>query len=185
MTKKEIRKKYLEKRKELGQAKIDLDKKIFTKFFSSFSFIGNQIIHIYLPVPKFNEVNTSLFIEEFERRGQRIVVPKISGRELISIEIDDQTSYRETKWEIIEPVDGIEGKPETIDVIIVPLLAFDKNGNRVGYGKGFYDRFLKKCRPDSLKIGLSFFSEVEEIEDLTGEDFKLTHCVTPDRVYEF
>jgi 5-formyltetrahydrofolate cyclo-ligase len=185
MTKKEIRKKYLEKRKELGQAKIDLDKKILLKFFSSFSFIGNQTIHIYLPMEKFNEVNTNLIIEELKRRGQRIVVPKIIGEEIISIEINDKTSYRETTWEIMEPLDGPEVKPEAVDVVIVPLLAFDTNGNRVGYGKGFYDRFLKKCRSDSLKIGLSFFPGEETIEDLSEADFQLTHCVTPDRIYEF
>ena len=185
MTKKEIRKKYLEKRKQLGQTKIDLEKKILMKLFSSFSFIGNQTIHIYLPIEKFNEVNTNLLIEELRRRGQRIVVPKIMGEEIISIEINDQTSYRKTIWEILEPVDGTEVKPEAVDVIIVPLLAFDTNGNRVGYGRGFYDRFLKKCRSDSLKIGLSFFPGEEKIEDLSEADFQLTHCVTPDRIYEF
>jgi 5-formyltetrahydrofolate cyclo-ligase len=56
-------------------------------------------------------------------------------------------------------------------VVFVPLLAFDKKGNRVGYGKGFYDAFLSKCKPETIKIGLSFFEAEETIDDVFENDF--------------
>ena len=77
-------------------------------------------------------------------------------------------------------------KYKTEDILIfVPLLAFDKFGNRVGYGKGFYDVFLSECRPDTLKIGFSFFEAEVEIEDVFEKDIKLDYCITPKAVYKF
>jgi len=70
-------------------------------------------------------------------------------------------------------------------VVFVPLLAFDKSGNRVGYGKGFYDNFLAKCNPETLKIGLSFFEIEEEILDINPKDIRLNLCITPQKTYNF
>jgi 5-formyltetrahydrofolate cyclo-ligase len=64
-------------------------------------------------------------------------------------------------------------------------LAFDEKGFRVGYGMGFYDKFLAECRPDAICLGLSFFDPVESISDTHGFDVPLTACVTPYRIYEF
>ena len=72
-----------------------------------------------------------------------------------------------------------------IDVVFVPLLAFDTNGNRVGYGKGFYDKFLSQCQPETIKIGLSFFEAEEEIADVYQDDIRLDYCVTPNKIYDF
>jgi 5-formyltetrahydrofolate cyclo-ligase len=72
-----------------------------------------------------------------------------------------------------------------IDVVFVPLLAYDEKGNRVGYGKGFYDAFLSECKPETIKIGLSFFPPELEIKDVTSDDIKLDFCVTTDSVHAF
>ena len=69
--------------------------------------------------------------------------------------------------------------------MFIPLLAFDQTGHRVGYGKGFYDLFLKNCKPETLKIGLSFFSAENEISDVFESDVKLDYCVTPKMIYRF
>ena len=69
--------------------------------------------------------------------------------------------------------------------MFIPLLAFDKQGNRIGYGKGFYDRFLANCKPETIKIGLSFFEAEEEITDIFESDKKLNYCVTTKQVYSF
>jgi 5-formyltetrahydrofolate cyclo-ligase len=69
--------------------------------------------------------------------------------------------------------------------VFIPLLAFDKSGHRVGYGAGYYDRFLSKCKPDCLKVGLSFFEPVDEISDADEFDVKLNHCVTPSKIWTF
>jgi 5-formyltetrahydrofolate cyclo-ligase len=71
----------------------------------------------------------------------------------------------------------------TPDMVIVPLLGFDKNGYRVGYGKGFYDRFLQGLT--TQKIGLSFFDAVEEIYDVHLNDIQLDKCITPSRILDF
>ena len=86
---------------------------------------------------------------------------------------------------IPEPKQGIPTPTDKIALVIVPLLAFDKSGARVGYGKGFYDKFLKGCRPDCKKIGLSFFEPIEQISDTNEFDINLTHCITPNKLYQF
>lgn len=72
-----------------------------------------------------------------------------------------------------------------LDAVLVPLIAFDARGFRVGYGKGFYDRFLKTCRADCLKIGLSLFPPVEKIADTADFDVKLDACATPEKIWRF
>jgi 5-formyltetrahydrofolate cyclo-ligase len=70
-------------------------------------------------------------------------------------------------------------------VVFVPLLAFDKKGHRVGYGKGFYDRFLSDCKPETIKIGLSFFEAEESISAILPSDIRLDFCVTPTEIIVF
>jgi len=82
-------------------------------------------------------------------------------------------------------LDGIEVDEEKIQVVFIPLLAFDLLGNRVGYGKGYYDTFLKNCNDSILKIGLSLFEAEKEIIDIHENDVPLNFCVTPEQVYEF
>ena len=67
---------------------------------------------------------------------------------------------------IPEPKRGKSVKIKDLDIILVPLLAFDKNGHRVGYGKGYYDKLLRKCSPTAIFIGLSLFDEAAEIDDI-------------------
>ena len=76
-------------------------------------------------------------------------------------------------------------EPDEIDLVLVPLLAFDQEGYRVGYGKGYYDKFLSQCREDVIKIGLSFFEPVDAISDINQFDMSLNYCVTPQQVYDF
>ena len=99
--------------------------------------------------------------------------------------LTDSTAIKNNEWGIPEPVNGIEIQPENLEVIFIPLLAFDKNGHRIGYGKGFYDRFLKKCSPQAIKIGLSFFEAEQENFKALPTDIKLDFCVTPEKVYGF
>jgi 5-formyltetrahydrofolate cyclo-ligase len=99
--------------------------------------------------------------------------------------LTDNTKFRKNEYNIPEPVDGIEVPISKVDVVFVPLLAFDTKGNRVGYGKGFYDKFLSQCQPETIKIGLSFFDAEEEIVDVFQDDIRLNYCVTPNKIYNF
>jgi 5-formyltetrahydrofolate cyclo-ligase len=98
---------------------------------------------------------------------------------------EEDMYFEINQYGIPEPVGGSEIMPEELDMVFVPLLGFDLQGNRVGYGKGYYDRFLSKCKDDVIKVGLSFLSPIDCIEDVDFFDKKLDFCITPERVYAF
>jgi 5-formyltetrahydrofolate cyclo-ligase len=104
---------------------------------------------------------------------------------MTSILLTDTTKIKKNDYNIPEPVDGIEVPSNKIEVVFIPLLAYDKTGNRVGYGKGFYDKFLAECHTNTIKIGLSFFEPEELISDVTTSDVQLNYCVTPNKVIKF
>ena len=95
------------------------------------------------------------------------------------------TKINKNEYNIPEPINGLPVPTEMIDVVFVPLLAYDKQGNRVGYGKGFYDKFLSECKPNVVKIGLSLFEPEELIEDVFENDVKLDFCVNPNEIISF
>lgn len=146
-----------------------------------------EFYHIFLPIKKQNEVDTELILHLLSGKDKNILLSKsdFGSGEMTHFLLTDNTKIVLNPNGIPEPTGGIEIADEKIDVVFVPLLCFDESGNRVGYGKGFYDRFLAKCRPDALKIGLSFFEAVEPWEDVFESDIKLDFCVTPDKVYGF
>ena len=104
---------------------------------------------------------------------------------MIHFLLTDNTKIKKNRYNIPEPIDGIVISNDKIDVVFIPLLGFDKAGNRVGYGKGFYDRFLADCKPETIKIGLSFFEAEDKITDIYENDIKLDYCVTPETIYTF
>ena len=100
---------------------------------------------------------------------------------------DDATTFTFNRWGIREP-DPITSQiidHQMIDAILVPLLAYDQQGHRVGYGGGYYDRFLAECRPDALKIGVSFFGPIDAIIDVNAWDIKLDLCITPFTIHRW
>ncbi len=101
------------------------------------------------------------------------------------MEMAQSTEFANSEWGIPEPVGGSILEPTELDIVLIPLLAFDVNGNRVGYGKGFYDRYLLNCRPDCLKIGISLFDPVERIEDVESHDIPLDMAICPSKLYDF
>jgi 5-formyltetrahydrofolate cyclo-ligase len=150
-----------------------------------------EAIHCYLPIIKFAEINTSVLLKEIAIYFPKlqVFVPKVSSDNLFLEHYRWQTTANMaiSKWGILEPVDqklALQGLPTKL-LVFVPLLAFDTNGQRVGYGKGFYDRFLAECSPSTLKVGLSFFEAVNPISDLSTQDQPLDICITPNRVYKF
>lgn len=109
-----------------------------------------------------NEVATYLFIMHCLEHGVDIVVPKISSDEMIFkyISLDDSKKLDENKYGILEPTDDAKDcLVSDIDIFIVPALAFDESGCRLGYGKGFYDRVLKQNK-HALRIGLSYCFQI-------------------------
>jgi len=143
----------------------------------------------YWPIEEKNEPNTHLFTDYLGFLNPEIVVcyPKIdlASFKMQSIQTNDDTRFIKNNYNIYEPQNGDIVNPAGLDMIFVPLLAFDKKGFRVGYGKGYYDRFLAKCRTNCLKIGFSYFEPLDAIEDTHQFDVPLDLCVTPTSVYVF
>lgn len=188
MTKSETRNEFLKLRLGLAMPELaSLNGKLCSSFFSSIDLASTKVIHTFLPIPSKKEPNTSLIIDKLKKDFAqiRISIPRVENDHLINFYFDGDNQLKKNQWGILEPTSGEPTLINKIDLVIVPLLAFDKKGNRVGYGKGFYDRFLSKCRPDCKKVGLSFFEPVDEITDVDSHDIKLTHCVTPENFYSF
>ncbi|GAA4294895.1 5-formyltetrahydrofolate cyclo-ligase [Aestuariibaculum suncheonense] len=143
--------------------------------------------HIFLSIAEYKEIDTDFILNILSGKDKHIVVSKsdFKSGSMTNYLLTDSTLIRKNSYNIPEPVDGIEIANHKIDVVFIPLLAFDKQGHRVGYGKGFYDRFLSDCKPETIKIGLSFFDAEEHIEDAHENDVKLDYCVTPKAIYTF
>ncbi len=147
-------------------------------------------VHVFMPIRKHNEIDTFSILNYFklEHPNLKIVVPRTDFKNLTITNIlydHEYTILGRNKYDIPEPIHGKEISPEQIDVVFVPLLTCDQKGNRIGYGKGFYDRFLSTCRPDVQKIGLSFFEPIDEISDVNVFDIPLDMCITPGRTWTF
>ncbi len=187
MTKSELRKKYKSLRKNLTLNQIDDLSIAIANQTLKLSIWEHSFYHIFLSIEEHKEINTDYILNILAGKDKNIVISKSDFKTttLINFLLTDSTVIKENHWNIPEPVDGIEIDNKKIDVVFVPLLAFDKQGNRVGYGKGFYDNFLSSCKPETIKIGLSFFETENDITDIFEGDIKLDYCVTPEKIYEF
>ena len=190
MNKSELRAVFLEKRRELSAHEItDKSRQIADHFFAGFSVKQLKVIHCFVSIPKFGEIDTSLIYERLwaESPGIRTVAPRMNKAtgEIESLDFGPGTQLIESRWGIREPAGDTVLDPSEIDAVLVPLLCYDQRGNRVGYGKGFYDRFLAKCPSNCLKIGLSFFAPVTNIDDVNESDVPIDRCITPERTYRF
>ena len=187
MKKSEIRSKYKALRKQLSKNEIEeMSLSIANKLITLPCWEKNYF-HIYLPITEHNEVNTEFILHLLSGKDKEIIISKtdFNTRNMTHFLLTDNTKIKKNEYNIPEPVDGIEVPSKKIEVVFIPLLAFDKSGHRVGYGKGFYDKFLAECTTETLKIGLSFFEPEELITDIFKGDIKLDYCVTPDRIYKF
>jgi 5-formyltetrahydrofolate cyclo-ligase len=189
MLKSEARAIYLAKRKSISfEEKELLDHAILNEF-KKIDLTTVKCIHLYLPIIAQNECNTYPIIEYIQKNHPQIniALPKANfeNGHMDAMLFNVGTPLVKNNLGIAEPIDGEIIDPKAIDMIICPLLAFDLKGNRVGYGKGFYDRFLKKCKADVIKLGISYFEPVESILDFNEFDLPLSSCITPTQNYFF
>ena len=186
MDKSQIRTQYKELRKELSETEVMDKSLIITNRCLELPIWEEQIFHLFFTLEDQNEVDTALIINLLQGRDKDVVVPKITyAEQLQHFLLTDQTRFQKNALGIPEPVSGIEIEASKIDVVFVPLLAFDDKGHRVGYGKGYYDRFLTTCRPNCIKIGLSFFEKEQDSFIIEPTDIPLDYCVTPEKIYRF
>lgn len=181
----EIRNRYLNIRDQLNPREVELKSdQIVSELQNTDAFIASDIIHIYVSMPSRNEVNTYKLIKNCLAKGKTVVVPKMMDRgRLNHVAINSFQELKKKNWDILEPVSDLPFNISSIRLVIVPLVAGDLNKNRLGYGKGYYDRFLKKT--DAIKIGLLFENQLYP-HDLPTESFdiQLDFLITEKRIIE-
>lgn len=188
MEKKLVRKIYLQKRNDLQ--KIDFktnSKKITDLTIDYIKGLKPTCVHCFLSINSKLELNTNPIITYCWNNGIKVVVP-ISDFNSFTMKTalyNSNTNLVEKDYNILEPENPILTKNDEIDIVITPLLAFDINGFRVGYGKGFYDKFFNAFKNQPIKMGLSMFEPIKKISNLNSFDIPLNICVTPKKIYSF
>lgn len=190
MNKKKLRKIYFEKRAALTKDETNaISLRVAERFFETFNLKKINYLHTFLPIEKFHEIDTHLILHRvwFDFSHVETIVPRVNFETnlLENLKFTPFTELVENAWMIHEPAQGDLVSCEKIDAVLIPLLCFDKKGFRVGYGKGFYDRFLAGCPSQCLKIGLSHYDAIEKIEDKNEFDVRLDYCLTPNQVLKF
>ena len=187
MNKKALRKTYKTFRKDLSETQIEDLSLAISNQLLKLPIWGYSFYHIFLAIEELKEENTNYILNILSGKDKNILISKSDFKtgNMTHFLLTDSTLIKKNDYNIPEPIDGIEISTDKIEVVFIPLLAFDKTGNRVGYGKGFYDRFLANCKPETVKVGLSFFDAEDEINDTHEGDVRLDYCVTTERVYKF
>ncbi len=189
MKKKEARKLYNQKRKNINYSdKLKWDDLILINFQTiDISFL-NAVFSFY-PMEERNEVNAFLITDylHFRNLNLQIAYPKMDTKEpnMEAIACKADTVFEANAINILEPLENDVIPPEDLDLVIVPMLVCDVRGNRVGYGKGYYDRYLNRCNSDCIKVGLSYFEPIDAVEDADEFDVALDFCITPQKAYVF
>ena len=191
MNKERIRKEAIARRDQLSKEECSNRSLLISQHFfntSLFQVDEFSVIHLFLPIKDKKEVNTNFIFEklklEFPNVKIALSVSDFSDYSMRFFEYKSETILIENKFGIPEPIGGVEISSKSVEVIIIPLLAVDQNGNRIGYGKGFYDRLLPKCNPNCLKIGLSFEEPISSIQP-DEYDIPLDICISPEKVTVF
>lgn len=189
MTKAELRTLYRQKREAIpGRDKLKMDDLLLIQF-QQLYFTNVTTLLTYWPSSKHIEPNTHLFSGYLRHTipGLQIAYPvidKTTGT-FNAVLINEDTVYTTNQFGITEPKDGPTIEPLEIDLVFTPMLVCDEQGYRVGYGKGFYDKFFALCQEDVIKVGFNYFHPVAKITDTQPFDVPLDYCVTTESIYEF
>jgi len=186
MEKQAFRKKYKDLREKLNPSQLEEFSLQIANNALELPIWNATYYHLFLPIKPRFEVNTEYLLHILQGKDKSIVLSKANFEtsSLKHILLQENTPIKISTYGIPEPASGIEISVDVLDVVFVPLLAFDVKGNRVGYGKGFYDRFLSKCSDKAVFVGLSLFPPVEKIST-TEFDIPLHFCITPQNIHSF
>jgi len=189
LTKKDIRREFLEKRLNTPTEHITTLNAQLLAQCRLLDFSPYKLAHIFLPIREKKEVDTLALVNQtratFPDLQWVISRSNMADSTMLHYLWDQNTVLEKNNYGIPEPTGGTLIAPADLDIVFVPLLAFDTAGHRVGYGKGMYDRFLEQCRPGIITIGLSLFEPITGIADIGPWDVPLSIVVTPGTIYHF
>lgn len=169
--KKELRKEILYLRDNL-EDRYNKSVIIKNKILSLDIYKNSNVIALYSSMK--SEVDTKELISESLELGKKVLLPRIINKnKMIFIEINKDTNYEKNNFGMLEPI-GIEEK--NIDLMIIPGVAFDKDNNRLGYGRGYYDKYLKD--KNIYKIGICFKEQIVDNIDIEEHDIKMNLIIT-------
>lgn len=179
-TKKDIRKRVLETRNNISQKEWEQKSySIYEKVVTHPFFLESDVIYCYVACR--NEADTKKIIQKAWELNKRVAVPKVEGEEMNFYYISDFFELKEGYRQIPEPITTLPAQ-ETEGLVIMPGVAFDRNRNRIGYGKGFYDKYLAK-HSFHKTIAIGFACQlVDEIETNTF-DFQPDILITEEHIY--
>jgi 5-formyltetrahydrofolate cyclo-ligase len=148
--------------------------------------IGMNHFHIFFPIKRLQEIDTYLIRAILESRNKAIYTSRINpiSTEMETVLIEKQTEFEPDRYGIPVPKILKLVSSKSIQVVFTPLLAVDTLGNRIGYGKGHYDRFFEKLDHKVLKVGLSIFEPIKMIPK-ESFDIPLDYCITPENTFSF
>lgn len=191
MQKNEIRKIYRQKRQQLSFSQKEKMDDLLLIQFQKLPINVPALIMTYASIENMSEFDPQLITDYcyYKNGDQRLVYPVMSADncscDMEAVMVNDDSFFNTNAFGVDEPVGGKKVSTAAIEMVIVPLLSFDKKGNRVGYGKGYYDRFLTDCNNSCIKIGFSYFGPVDTIEDINQYDIPLDYCITPEQIFTF
>jgi len=189
MDKNTLRKVYLEKRKFLSQAEYESRNEMlshrFIQFIERHQF---KSIHSFIPIKKNKEPDTFPFIQFlWTQKADIDVLTGVSDLKspiMKHVKITQETTFLENAWGIPEPKDGISYPVDKIDCVLVPMVVGSKSGHRIGYGKGYYDRFLQKCSSETLFVGITLGPLLDGNLYSDHYDIPMDVMITPYEVME-
>jgi 5-formyltetrahydrofolate cyclo-ligase len=187
-TKTELRKAYKQKRRLLESGtRLHLSYKVVK---NALFYLANkpqiQHIHVFLPIKRLYEIDIFPLINTLVQEDKNVYtsISDHDSQEMATVKLTMNQNFIEDKYGIPVPVEWQNGDDTLMQLIFIPLLAYDLKGHRLGYGKGFYDRFLSKFPPTVVKAGLSLFSPENEIP-IEPHDIPLDICISPDGIRSF
>ncbi|MFH1107070.1 MAG: 5-formyltetrahydrofolate cyclo-ligase [Candidatus Micrarchaeota archaeon] len=138
-----------------------------------------RTVMAYYPLPQ--EADCLGAVRELLAGGKTVALPRVEGRLIVPVRIGGLRGMRKGGMGVVEPARGRRVAPKQIDVVIVPGVAFDLRGHRLGFGGGHYDRFLKTVRRDCAKIGLAFELQLVKRLPAQSHDVPMDAVVTEKR----
>ena len=187
-TKKELRQSYRQRRKQLSSQEVnEWSRKIAQQLAHWLDGKADlEHFHLFFPIAKFNEVNTFYIKDLLEEQGKVLYTSQVNreGSQLDTLKLPLDAAFFLDEWGIPVPQESLRVSPTKVQVVLVPLLAYDEKGNRLGFGKGHYDTFLGSLSKSVIKIGLSFFPP-EAVLPVESHDIPLNYCITPEQFWVF
>ena len=180
MEKKFIRKQLLNRRKQLDlQISSRLSQQAQRQVIATECFIQAKTLALYSPIN--NEVATAQIFAAAREHDKRVYYPRVAGDDLEFIEVSSANELVPGAFGVAEPVSGGEISVAELDLVVVPGIAFDLRGQRLGYGRGFYDRRLAERSAETVAIGLCFEMQLCDLLPSENHDQVLDYVATETR----